>query len=236
MAIGGSAQVALSSRNILLRKRLHKQLAARRMLLEALEGRQLMAVGPQLLGIQPNEGSLLTDGQVRKIAPNELVFRFDDRVGLDPNSLGGIRIIRSGDDGEFERASMATDLGTGGQTLVEFYSAEPGQVGNGIQISFTQVNRTDSRAPVVRVNGRSVTVEMNSNPLLETRVDDLVRAFDQTIPTNTVTNLVYALRLRGSTTAAIGRRLIQLRQSCSAAPMRPRLQRTSALERTFKFV
>ncbi len=46
---------------------------------------------------------------------------------------------------------------------------------------------------------------MNSNPLLETRVDDLVRAFDQTIPTNTVTNLVYALRLRGSTTAAVGR-------------------------------
>ncbi len=124
MAIGGSAQVALSSRNTMLRKRLHKQLAARRMLLEALEGRQLMAVGPQLLGIQPNEGTLLTDGQVRKVAPNELVFRFDDRVGLDPNSLSGIRIIRSGDDGEFERASMATDLGTGGQTLVEFYSAE----------------------------------------------------------------------------------------------------------------
>ncbi len=163
MAIGGSAQVAFSSRNTLNRKRLHKQLAARRMLLEALEGRQLMAVGPQLLGIQPNEGTLLTEGQVRKVSPNELVFRFDDRVGLDPNTLGGIRLIRSGDDGEFERAAMATDLGSGGQTLVEFYATEPGQVGNGIQISFTAVNRTDSRAPVVRVNGRSVSVEVNSN-------------------------------------------------------------------------
>lgn len=205
MAIGGSAQVALSSRNSLIRKRLHKQLAARRMLLEALEGRQLMAVGPQLLGVQPNEGTLLTDGQVRNVSPNELVFRFDDRVGLDSNSLDGIRIIRSGADGEFERAAMATDLGSGGQALVEFYSTEPGQVGNGIQISFTQVNRTDSRAPVVRVNGRNVSVEVNSNPLLETRVDDLVRAFDQTIATNTVTNLVYGLRLRGSTTLGIGR-------------------------------
>ncbi len=57
MAIGGSAQVALSSRKTLARKRLHKQLAARRMILESLEARQLMAVGPQLLGIQPNEGS-----------------------------------------------------------------------------------------------------------------------------------------------------------------------------------
>ena len=205
MAIGGSAQVAFTSRNTLQRKRLHKQLAARRMLLEALEGRQLMAVGPQLLGVQPNEGTLLTDGQVRKIAPNELVFRFDDRVGLDPNTLGGIRIIRSGADGEFERAAMATDLGSGGQSLVEFYAAEPGQVGNGIQISFTQVNRSDTRAPVVRVTGRNVSVEVNSNPLLETRVDDLVRAFDQTVAANTVTNLVYALRLRGSTTLGIGR-------------------------------
>ncbi len=205
MAIGGSAQVALSSRNTLIRKRLHKQLAARRMLLEALEGRQLMAVGPQLLGVQPNEGTVLTDGQVRHIAPNELVLRFDDRVGLDANTLDGIRIIRAGADGEFERAAMATDLGSGGQVLVEFYAAEPGQVGNGIQISFTQVNRGDSRAPVVRVNGRNVSVEVNSNPLLETRVDDLVRAFDQTIATNTVTNLVYGLRLRGSTTLGIGR-------------------------------
>ena len=205
MAIGGSAQVALSSRNTLIRKRLHQQLAARRMLLEALEGRQLMAVGPQLLGVQPNEGTLLIDGQVRHIAPNELVFRFDDRVGLDPKTLDGIRIIRAGADGEFERAAMATDLGSGGQVLVEFYAAEPGQVGNGIQVSFTQVNRTDSRAPVVRVTGRNVSVEVNSNPLLETRVDDLVRAFDQTIATNTVTNLVYGLRLRGSTTLGIGR-------------------------------
>lgn len=205
MAIGASAKVALSSRSTAHRKRLHRQFAARRMLLEALEGRQLMAVGPQLLGIQPNEGTLLTDGQVRHVAPNELVFRFDDRVGLDPKTLDGIRIVRSGADGEFERASMATDLGSNGQTLVEFYAAEPGQVGNGIQIRFSQVNRNDSRAPVVRINGRTVNVEVNSNPLLETRVDDLVRAFDQTQPNNPVTNLVYALRLRGSTTLPIGR-------------------------------
>src|SRR5688572_12633946 len=112
MAIGGSGKVARSTRNSLVRKRLHKQLAARRMLLETLEGRQLMAVGPQLLGIQPNEGTLLVDGQIRHTAPNELVFRFDDRVGLDSSTLDGLRLVRSGTDGEFERASMATDLGS----------------------------------------------------------------------------------------------------------------------------
>ncbi len=127
------------------------------MLLEALEGRQLMAVGPQLLGIQPNQGTLLVDGQVRNVGANELVFRFDDRAGLDANSLDGIRLIRSGLDGEFERASVASDLGSGGQVLVEFFATEPGQVGNGIEVSFTRVNRSDSRAPVVRVTGRSVS-------------------------------------------------------------------------------
>ncbi|MGN6135087.1 MAG: hypothetical protein ACTHOU_11350, partial [Aureliella sp.] len=186
------------------RKRLHKQLAARRMLLEALEGRQLMAVGPQLLGIQPNEGTLLVDGQIRNTAPNELVFRFDDRIGLDSTTLDGLRLIRSGTDGEFERASMATDLGSNGQVLVEFYATEPGQVGNGIQIQFTQANRGDTRAPVVTVSGRTVNVEVNSNPALETRVEDLLRAFDSSQP-STVTNLVYGLRLRGSTTTPIGR-------------------------------
>lgn len=204
MAIGGSGKVVISSRNSLMRKRLHKQLAARRMLVESLEGRQLMAVGPQLLGVQPNEGALLVDGQVRHTSPNELVFRFDDRVGLDAATLDGIRIIRSGEDGAFERASMASDLGSGGLVLVEFYANEAGQVGNGIQIKFTQVSRNDTRAPVVRLTGRTVEVEVNSNPSLETRVDDLLRAFDLTQPT-AVTNLVYGLRLRGSTTLPIGR-------------------------------
>ncbi len=206
MAIGGSRKGAFSSRNSLTRKRLHKQLAARRMILEGLEGRQLMAVGPQLLGVQPNEGSLLADGQVRTIAPNELIFRFDDGVGLDATTLDGIRLVRSGADGSFERASIATDLGTSGQVTVEFYATQPGQVGNGVQIQFTQVSRTDSRLPVVRVTGRTIQVEVNSNPLLETRVEDLMQAFDQTrLPKPQVTDLVFGLRLQGLATLPIGR-------------------------------
>ncbi len=37
----------------------------RQMLLESLEHRHLMAVGPQLIGIQPNNSDLLVDGAVR---------------------------------------------------------------------------------------------------------------------------------------------------------------------------
>ena len=150
MAIGGFSK----TRNLLARKRLQKRNSARRILLESLEARQLLAVGPQLLGIQPNTGDLLENGEVLQISPRELVFRFDDAAGIDPTTLDGIRVIRSGDDGVFERASVATDFGTNGQTLVEFYAREPGEAGNGLQIRFSKASRSDSRAPVVRINGR----------------------------------------------------------------------------------
>ena len=199
MAIGGLS----SSRKLLARRRLQKRSSARRVLLETLESRQLMAVGPQLLGIQPNSGDLLDNGEVLSVSPREFTLRFDDAAGLDAATLGGIRIVRSGDDGVFERASMATDFGTNGATLVEFYSQQLGEAGNGVEVRFTKANRTDSRAPVVTNSGRIVTIQLNSNPALETRVEDLLQALNPEVP-STATTLVYALRLRGSQTATIG--------------------------------
>ncbi len=200
MAIGGFSK----SRNILARKRLQKRNSVRRVLLETLEARQLLAVGPQLIGIQPDSGELLSPGDVLNVSPRELVFRFSDNGGIDESSLGGIRVIRSGADGAFDRASIATDFGTNGQTLVEFYAQEAGQAGNGIELKFTSVSRNNNRAPVVRVSGRTINIELNSNPVLETRVEDILQAFN---PANVTpaTNLVYALRLRGSQTIGVGR-------------------------------
>lgn len=160
MAIGGLT----SSRNLLARKRLLKRQSARRILLENLEARHLMAVGPQLLGIQPNADSLLENGEILHVSPRELTLRFDNGAAIDPETLDGIRIVRSGADGVFERASVATDFRSGGQTFVEFYAQATGEAGNGIQINFTKVSRTDSRAPVVTVSGRQVNVQLNSNP------------------------------------------------------------------------
>ena len=45
-----------------------RRLMRRQHLLETLESRQLLA-GPQLIGIQPNEGELIVDGTVRDTAP-----------------------------------------------------------------------------------------------------------------------------------------------------------------------
>ncbi|MCA9158727.1 MAG: DVUA0089 family protein, partial [Planctomycetales bacterium] len=199
MAIGGSSK----SRKLPAHNRLQKRLNVRRVLLESLEPRQMLAVGPQLIGIQPNNGELLQDGEVLHSSPTELVFRFNDGAGIDPSTLGGIRVIRSGDDGVFERASVATDFNTGGQTLVEFYAQTPGQAGNGIELRFTSVSRNDTRVPILRVSGRTIGVELNSNPNMNTRVEDLLQAFDRNAG-SAATNLVFALPLRGSQTVAIG--------------------------------
>ena len=61
----------------------------------------LLAIGPQLIGIQPNEGELLSDGDVRNVAPQDLTFRFDDGQVIDPATLDGIRMTRTGLDGAF---------------------------------------------------------------------------------------------------------------------------------------
>ncbi|WP_197171062.1 tandem-95 repeat protein [Novipirellula aureliae] len=72
----------------------------RQSLLETLEARQLLA-GPQLIGIQPNEGDLIVEGSIRNNAPSVLTFRFDENQQIDPDTLGGIQITRSGPDDLF---------------------------------------------------------------------------------------------------------------------------------------
>jgi hypothetical protein len=199
MAIGGF----FKSRHLLFRERVAKRRSVRRVLLEALESRQLLTAGPQLVGIQPSAGTLLEGGEVLQVSPNELLFRFDDAVGLDPTTLSGIRIVRADADGFFERATVATDFGTNGQTLVEFYAREPGEAGNGITLNFSRVSRTDTRQPRVSVDGRVINVELNSNPSLQTRVQDLLQVFSVD-GQSAASQLVYALRLRGSDTIGIG--------------------------------
>lgn len=84
---------------------------------EQFEPRRLMAVSPKLISIIPNEGELLVDGQTRDVAPRELTFRFSEGQIIDPASLGGIQIVRSGFDGS---------IGDGNDTFIT-----PGYIGIG---------------------------------------------------------------------------------------------------------
>ncbi len=73
----------------------------RQHILETLESRQLLA-GPQLIGIQPNEGELIVQGTNLDTAPRVLTFRFDENQQIDPSTFEGIQITRSGLDGVFD--------------------------------------------------------------------------------------------------------------------------------------
>ena len=73
----------------------------RKHLLETLESRQLLA-GPQLIGIQPNDGELIVDGTIRSTAPRVLTLRFDADQAIDSATLDGVRVTRSGQDGVFQ--------------------------------------------------------------------------------------------------------------------------------------
>ncbi len=75
----------------------------RRSLIQQLESRQLLA-GPQLIGVQPNEGEIIIEGDVRNLAPQVLTFRFDENQVIDPATLSGIQIVRSGIDDVFGTA------------------------------------------------------------------------------------------------------------------------------------
>ncbi|WP_145348533.1 tandem-95 repeat protein [Rosistilla ulvae] len=120
-------------------------------MLESLEPRKLLAAGPQLIGIQPNSGDLITDGSVRNESPSELVFRFDENQVIDAATLDAIRIVRSGGDGTFDLATGSSDFGS----VYRDPSALGVDLAGGVDIQLTQIG---SGAPV------RVTVLRNDSP------------------------------------------------------------------------
>ncbi len=88
-----------SDRSLLGRLRDKRRRKDRRLLTESLEQRQLLA-GPDLIGIQPNEGALIRGGDLLTVSPKELVFRFDDKTDLTPNDrqrVGSLARVLTGD-------------------------------------------------------------------------------------------------------------------------------------------
>jgi hypothetical protein len=81
------------------RDRARQAKLSKRLQLESLEDRRLMALVPPV--ILPNSDALLNDGAVMTVAPKDLNFEFNDI--LDPLTIAnGIRLTRSGKDGVFD--------------------------------------------------------------------------------------------------------------------------------------
>ena len=192
-----------TDRNLLGRLRRQRRRQDRRLLSETLEQRQLLA-GPDLIGIQPNEGSLLSDGTVLNVSPNELVFRFDDNTEIDESTLSAIRITRAGEDGVFESATTTSDLGTSGDILVEFRAIQSGALGNGIVVQFTSSSRTGSSLPLVSVSDNVVSIDVNSNPNQPTRVLDLTSVIAGNAEAS---SLIEIIQVSGSSQTDIGTRV-----------------------------
>ncbi len=155
----------------------------RRMLLEDLEKRQLLAVGPQLIGIQPNNSDLIINGTVENVAPRELTFRFDDSQIIHPSTLDGIRISRAGGDGSFGLNSVSSDFGSAGAVDIQLTSRISGQALNVV------VNRADlgvNQAPTFSVAGTTVTLTLNSNFTTPTTAQQLVNGINQSTALLTV--------------------------------------------------
>jgi len=189
-----------------------KKQLVRSSLLESLEARHLMAAGPQLIGVQPNEGSLISLGSsgatatVLNVSPREIVLRFDDTAALDANTLTGIQVKRSGSDGILESAYVSTDLGTNGQVVLDFSASLPGQQGNAIELRFTQVARSSSIPgkpaswPILNVVGTRIDIEVNIQAGNKTTAADLIRAMTEDTQ---VASKVLVKRLRGLESAVI---------------------------------
>lgn len=83
----------------------------RKLRLDRLEERALLAVGPQLVGVNPNGEEALQTGDRLNVAPTELTFRFNEGQQIDPTTLTGITIVRAGGDGEFTTSSIPAPIG-----------------------------------------------------------------------------------------------------------------------------
>lgn len=77
----------------------------------------LLAIGPQLVAVNPSNGSQLsfTATTNLSVAPRDLTFRFNEGQAIDQATIDqGIRIVRSGLDGEFVNDAIDVEPGYAG--------------------------------------------------------------------------------------------------------------------------
>jgi len=160
------------------REQRRRRREGRHLRVETLEERRLLAVGPQVIGVQPNDGALLNDGDIRNIAPRDLTFQFNEGQVIDATTLDALTITQAGLDGQFDVASGRTDFGTGGAVVVEFRARTAGPRGNEISLQFSKTDRGGPGAPSITVQGKTIFVELNSNLINRTTASALVNTLN----------------------------------------------------------
>lgn len=187
-------------------KRNQQQRERRQLFLENLEDRRLLHGGGQhvpisgseldedaeagfeIVGAQLNNGDLLNTGDILNESPRDVTLHFSHDVKIDPTSLGGISLMRSGPDGQFGRASATTDFGSNGAVELSFMAMVDGDQGNGIEVVFTRSDHENASGPRVEfedlddgtleegeVHSR-VTIDLNVNELNPSTIDQVREA------------------------------------------------------------
>ncbi|WP_417391247.1 Ig-like domain-containing protein [Gimesia sp.] len=138
---------------------------------EQLEDRTLLA-GASLVNIEPNIDLSLTDGEVYNEAPQELTFVFSPGQEIDPDSLGGIQIVRSGSDGTFA---------DGNEVLIQ-----PGYVGigdnpNEVIVRFASALPDDHYQITILGTGADPLLNLNGDAFQDFTDDGIQNGADETI-------------------------------------------------------
>ncbi|WP_417386550.1 Ig-like domain-containing protein [Gimesia sp.] len=138
---------------------------------EQLEDRTLLA-GASLVNIEPNIDLSLTDGEVYHEAPQELTFVFSPGQEIDPASLGGIQIVRSGQDGTFA---------DGNEVMIE-----PGYVGigdnpNEVIVRFASALPDDHYQITIFGTGNNPLANLNGDAFQDFSDDGIQNGADQII-------------------------------------------------------
>ena len=163
--------------------------------LESLEDRRLMALGPQLAGIQPDDGHLLQSNEVLNVAPLDLTFRFDAATQLDFSTVDGIQLWRAGLDGQFSPAVASSDFGTSGAVELTFRAQTLGTTQNGISLTITKADLGNNVGPRLTVSGNTVAIALNTNSQFPTTAQRLVDAINANASTSA---LISAAITRGA--------------------------------------
>lgn len=141
-------------------------LSPRSLQLEPFEERILFALSPELVGILPNPGSVLTENQVLHTAPTELTFRFDNDI--DPNSV----FINSAVPSIYLRRAGADEaIGTADDPLIVPSYMAMGERPNEVIVRFAQ---TGARTPMTLPDGTPVPDSPLYDPTLP---DDQYQVF-----------------------------------------------------------
>ena len=157
----------------------------RRLLLESLEDRRLLAGSPELISLATNAGDHVYPlEQPLDYPPTELVFRFNAAAEIDPSTLDGISVVSSGPDKLFAIANVQSTLGTSGvdEVTVQFRSQIAGDAGNDIKLVVSKSDHGNDGAPTVSIDdddNHTIVVDLNTNALNPSTVGDLIDAINE---------------------------------------------------------